>query len=189
MPLLPYAAVLGVGWITALRRVRLRLVGAVAVVAIALTNSVMVNSGLGQPVKIDMPFTDRPATLVSDEGYVENQPRPKSWFPELLESAREAGAEQVMFQAESLNNGGYNLNGLTALGREVGLTVRPPYLWDELNESDIYVTRLAVESRKEEPCILIYDGAHGIYVFRGGPIAEGKPSWCPPGWEQRAVAD
>ena len=190
MPLLPYAAVLGVGWITALPQVRLRLAGAAAVAAVALTNSVMVNSGLGEPVRFGLPLTDRHATLVSDGGYVENQPRRESWMPELLEAARDAGAEQVMFQPESLNTGGYNLNGLTVLGRAADLSVRPPYLVQELNEHDIYLARLAVDSTKERPCIVIggaYRGEYGIYVFRGGPIAEGRPSWCPPGWEQRVV--
>jgi hypothetical protein len=186
MPLLPYAAVLGVGWVTALRFVWLRFALATTVVVVALTNSIMVNTGLGGLVTIGSPFSSDHATLVSDGGYVENHPRPESWLPELLEGARDAGAEQVIFHPESLNTGHYNLNGLTVLGREAGLSVRPAALWQELSEDDIYVTRLALDSTERRPCI-IQDGEYGIYVFRGGPIAEGKPSWCPPGWQQRRV--
>jgi hypothetical protein len=186
MPLLPYAAVLGVGWVTAIGRVPVRLALAAAVVVIAVTNSVMVNSGAGGLVKIGLPFTDRHATLVSDGGYVENQPRGEVWVPELLEAAREAGARQVIFHPESMNTGYFNLNGLAVFGRMADLSVRPPYLWHELSETDVYLTRLDIAPSRPDPCIRL-EGDRGIYVYRGGP-PEGRTPWCPPGWQQR-IAD
>ena len=181
MPLLPYAAVLGVGWIRAFRDVRLRAVAAAALVAVALLNSVMINSGVGGQVTVHMPFSDRYATVFSDSGYIENQPRSDVRVDDLLEDAHAAGARKVIFQPETLNTGGFNLNGLTVFARMADLSTPPSWLVEELGPADIYLTREPL-SPDRFACVAVNYETHGVFVYRGGPPGSGEP-WCPPGWE------
>jgi dolichyl-phosphate-mannose-protein mannosyltransferase len=185
-PLLPYAAVLAVGWVTMLRNVPVRIAIGGALVAVSILNSVMINSGFGSRVTVGMPFSDRYATVISDTGYVENQPRPDIHVDDLLKDAHAEGATRVIFQPETLNNGGFNLNGLATMARMADLGTPAAWLTNELGPNDIYMTREPLSPTKDA-CVAVNDGTWGLFLYRG-PIAPGSApaadeAWCPPGWE------
>ena len=83
-----------------------------------------------------------------------------------------------------MNNGGYNLYGLSIWARTAGLEV-PGFDGVALGPEDVYVYRVGVEAAKRPPCLLssgsiggLGDGT-GIYMVKGPP-KKGKPVYCPP---------
>lgn len=189
LPMLVYVAVLATGWLER-ARFRVRVMGVAALVAILLVNTALQNLvereavlRLTLPGAPGSPIRERELTFFSSGGYIEGAPDPDGIAPEfveVLERARQDGARQVVFQPESLNNGGYNLFGLAIFARSAGLHV-PGFDWRVLGPRDIYVFRVHPDqARGAPPCLASYVGdGTGIYMVRGHPTAT-NPVYCPP---------
>ncbi len=177
MPCLVFMAILGTGWIAWLSPVK-RWIAAATLVLFVLANTVMVNTGSGGLVAIDLPLTSHNLTLFSDRGYVEAEPV-EGEMPGLLEAAASDGIERVAFHGESLNSGGYNLNGLAALAWSEDLDVLPQWEAQNLGPNGLFGFRAVVADVKRRPCFPTEQG-YGIYFTRGGPPGPGIRLYCPP---------
>lgn len=188
LPALVYAAVLGTGWIARTPK-PVAALAAAALVGILVLNTSMLNRGVPSrqwtiqlPGANASPIQENQLKVVSTVGYVEAQPDPRGGKPvlDLLKRAYEDGARQVVFEPDSLNNGGYNLNGLSVLARGAGLKV-PGYSADLVREpTDIFVIRRGVKEMGGEPCLLSPASGDGtaFYIQWGPP--DPKPDYhCP----------
>jgi 4-amino-4-deoxy-L-arabinose transferase-like glycosyltransferase len=186
LPMLVYLAVFATGWIPRVGT-RVRLAAVAALVAILVLNTALLNLVGGQhslrwelPGAPDSPIGEREFTFASNSGYIEGKPKTNGIAPrfiDMLKRARDDGARQVVFQPESMNNGGYNLFGLAVFARTAGLAV-PGNDWSKLGPEDVYVFRLAPKQAGRPPCLISSDGT-GIYMVKGQPSAE-NPVYCPP---------
>jgi hypothetical protein len=126
------------------------------------------------------PIGEGTFTAFSNRGYIEGQPYEDPVAPgfiELLKRAKADGAEQVVFQPESMNSGGFNLFGLAIFARTAGLHV-PGFDFQALGPEDIYVFRVGRDEVGTPACLESWDTT-GIYMQKGPP-APGKPYYCPP---------
>lgn len=190
LPALVYAAVIGTGWIVQARR-PLGGLAVAALVAVLVLNTSMLNRGsprveanIKLPGSVASPISENQLKVASTTGYIESQPDPAGGQPiaDLLERAHDDGARRVVFEPESLNNGGYSLNGLSVLARGAGLEV-PGYTSDLVQEeTDIFVFRRGVEEMETEPCLLspaIGDGT--AFYVQWGPADPDAEYRCPTG--------
>jgi hypothetical protein len=176
MPLLVYAAILGVGWITRLPRPA-QVAASGVLAAVVVLNTVMVNTGFWELKSFRIPGTTIYAAVVSDRGYVENEPQ-KDPTRDLIARAADDGIDTIMFQGESLNTGGFNLNGLAAIAYEEDLRVLPTFRVPELGEDGLYAFRVPRSQVDEPPCMGLR-GDYGLYFARGGAPGA-APLYCPP---------
>jgi hypothetical protein len=185
LPVLVYPALIGTFWIVRLRPVAAFAITA-AVVALFVMNLVMISFGKGDDVVIDTPKSVKSPigqwrfTVVNPGGYTIGEPHRHGGgaaFEDAFRRAREMGFERVVFQPESLNSGGYNLNGLGVLAYSAGLKYAG-YRAEDVEPNGIYVFRAAPEQvRGYGPCLVSFDKS-GIY-FMDGPPPQGK-LFCPP---------
>ncbi len=188
LPGLVYAAVLGTGWIVRAKR-PVRVLGVSVLVAVLILNTVMLNfafpakgsHSIELPNAVANPIASGQLVLSSSAGYIEGQPDPGPFTVlELLERARADGARRVMFQPESLNNGGYNLNGLGVFARDAGLAYLPPDPKLLERDSDIFVFRLTPTKQYPHPCIKSPTIADGTWLYiQWGPTRPKPDIHCP----------
>lgn len=187
LPGIVYLAVLGTGWITRLPPTP-RIFGVGAVCTVALMNTMLINYAnedpnlaIELPGKRPSPIAERSFTVVSNRGYIEARPGGGGLAPEfveLLRRAREDGARQVVFQPESMNSGGFNLDALAIFARLAGLQM-PGSNHELLAPNDIYVFRIARSQAPTPPCLESHLDDTGIFMVKGPPTL-GKPYYCPP---------
>jgi hypothetical protein len=183
--MLVYVAVFATGWIVQLPT-RGQIAAATALFVVLLVNTVMLNFVGGErtlrlslPGASESPIRERELTLVSNSGYIEGKPDPDGLAPaltDLLERARADGAEQAVFDSDSLNRDGYNHFALSIFARNAGLHV-PGVDRQALEPNDIYVFRADPAQTGQAPCLESWDGT-GIYMERGQEA--GQPVYCPP---------
>ena len=186
IPGIVYAGLLGTGWIVSLPwSAKVFAIGALGTVF--LINTTLVNYVSGDEyAKITLPgargspIGERSFTLYSNRGYVEGRPHAGGATPliiDMLRRAREDGARRVVFQPESMNNGGYNLDALAIMALQAGLEV-PGFDWRALASDDIYVFRIDRTQAGRPACLDSWDST-GLYMVKGPP-SPGKPYYCPP---------
>jgi len=185
LPGIVYLAVIAGGWIASLPPTA-RIFGVGVLCTIVLVNTTLINYVRTEnTVKIALPGTkpspigEHSFVVFSNRGYIEGRPQTGGVGPrfvDLLRRAREDGARQVVFQPESLNTSGYNLDALTLFARYAGLEV-PGFDWRALGPNDIYVFRIARTQANRPACLNSFDET-GIYMVKGQPAA-GKPIYCP----------
>lgn len=186
LPLLVYVAVFATGWIPSLPTWG-RTAAGIGLALVLVVNTALLNFTGGDihgrlklPGAPNSPIGEREMTFFSNRGYIEGRPDPDGVTPrfvDLLKRARGDGARQVVFQPESMNNGGYNLFGLTIFARMADLQV-PGFQAEMLGPEDVFVFRLHPDQVGQPPCLLSWDGT-GIYMYKGQPSAD-KPTYCPP---------
>ncbi|MFN8204545.1 MAG: glycosyltransferase family 39 protein [Solirubrobacteraceae bacterium] len=187
LPATVYMAVLGTGWIATLRSGTWRTVGAVAVVAIAVANVVMSSFGVGGVARASLPgarddriLTGR-FTLLSDRGFLVDEPIDGGNVGAILKAAHEQGARFMAIGRLSATEGFYNAPGLTALGAMNGIDVVAQDDPNSLGPRDIYVRRAALTPGGPRPCAVLPDGT-GVFVTRGpqlAPIERARNLFCP----------
>lgn len=192
IPGLVYLAVLATGWIARLRR-SLAWGLAAATAVILVLNTLNLNwdwpgwySVLHLPSgHIDNPIGEGNLTLVSPHGYIESEPNPHAAEPvlRLLERARADGAHGVVFESDSMNNGGYNLNGLVVFARAAGLGVLGFDRKQAHKHSDITIFRRLATQRGlkgAKPCLMSTQIADGTALFvQWGPERPNTDFHCP----------
>lgn len=186
-PCLVYVALIGTWWIVELGR-RWLTVAAVGLVCVFCVNTVVLNFGIADTVRITTsksvpsPIGEYSAVVISPAGYIEGAPLRDGLRPgmlDLLRKARADGAEKVIFQPETLNVGGINLFALGIVARMADLYV-PGYSIDLMGREDVFVFRGSPDQVGTPFCIDAKAGdGTGIYMTKGRPI-EGNPHYCPP---------
>jgi hypothetical protein len=193
LPAMVFLAVLGTAWIVRLSR-RWMLTATAVLAGLFVVNTVMVNTGFGGTVRIDLPsekaspISENRFTVFSENGYVaggsapdRDGGRPRGLLA-LLKRARADGAQQIYFQPESLNGGGYTLAALTVYAdladlRVIGFTGPDA---EQLGPDDLFVFREAPDQVKDgRPCMISWDGT-GIFMLKGPPNREPAQFYCPP---------
>ncbi|HWT94231.1 MAG TPA: glycosyltransferase family 39 protein [Solirubrobacteraceae bacterium] len=191
LPLLVYIAVLATWWIVRIPPRTAGLALAAVLVFFAGLNTIKQNFDYGVPFKeISFEPTDGnpiragQLTLWATRGYIEGSPDetgPRDEIVDLLRRAQEDGAEQVVFDPASLNNGGFNLFALAVMGRAGGLEV-PGFDPAILEPNDIFVFRAQPRDLKGRPAFCLPsplgDGT-GFFMYKGVPTKASKP-YCPP---------
>jgi hypothetical protein len=191
LPGLIYVAVIATGWIAnSWRPLRWALAGALVVV-LAL-NSLNLNwnwpgwySVIRLPGHVDNPIGEGSLTVASPLGYVESRPDPKIGLGlmKLMKRARADGARQVIFDAVSMNNGGYNLYGLAVFARGAHLGVAGFDPGEARERSTIVMFRASPRDLARQgvkPCLmspLINDGT--ALFIRWGPEHPKQDMHCP----------
>jgi dolichyl-phosphate-mannose-protein mannosyltransferase len=186
LPVLVYAALIGTFWIVRLRGVAAFAVTA-ALFAVFFVNLVTISFGKGDDIVIDTPKSVKSPigqwrfTVLNPGGYTIGAPDRHgggSALEDAFRRAHEMGFERIVFQPESLNSGGYNLNGLGVLAYAAGLKYAG-YRPEDIEPNGIYVFRATQQQvRGYGPCLVSFDKT-GIY-FMDGPPPNGK-LFCPPG--------
>jgi hypothetical protein len=186
MPLLLYLAVFGVGWITQLRG-PWRTVAIVVLAALALTNTLTIDTGIGGPHRIALAgssFTklERPGyiTIASNEGFPVGAPERDGDLLAMLQALRHEGVRDVTWPpAEALGPNFSNI-GVTVLSQIANLTVL-----ENVRTFSNFTARYAVLAygpevephEKVPPCIQLTGG--GVWMRLGNPTAPGTQDYCP----------
>jgi 4-amino-4-deoxy-L-arabinose transferase-like glycosyltransferase len=192
LPGLVYLAVLGTGWLGALREPRRRMLAAAAVVTVAVVNVAMISLNVGGTARVELPGAPEPPSLprhrqvviVSDGtwvGYSDTAPE-DSGAPllDVMREARRDGAKYVFFQAGDFPPF-FAPAGLTFFARVAGLNYVVDGKPENLGPKDIVLVRRPSEPGWPAPCIRQPDG-QGVWVGHGQewriPPANFKP-YCP----------
>ena len=136
------------------------------------------------PGAVASPIAQRQLKVTSNFGYDASQPDRRGAKPifDLLERAHEAGAKQVVFEAASLNTGGYNLNGVSVVARSAGLDVigYDPSPYFIRKPTDIVVFRRTPEKKLGRYCLRSFtiDDGTGFYI-QWGPAKPKQHLRCP----------
>ena len=185
MPLLAYLAVIGTGWITSAPRTP-RLVGMLVLVLAVLANTLAINFGLGQEVKVALagrlPNTEQTPdqiVLYSPSGFLVSAPKRDGNVPGLLQALHREGVETLAWSLEQGVPPSFSSQGLASLARMAGLSIALLH-GIEFSPSPSTVTLLhePVTTRSAPPCTRLSDGT-GVWVARYDASA-GKPAfYCP----------
>jgi 4-amino-4-deoxy-L-arabinose transferase-like glycosyltransferase len=185
LPALVYLAVLGTGWIVYLRP-PLQLAAAGVVLAIFVVNTVGIDFGYGKNVDVKLPhYSANPIgiglfSVLSTNGYTNGKPDRSGVRPaltRLFARVHQQGFERIVFQPESLNNGGFNLDALWLVARDAGFR-NVGYRPEDVNPNGVYVFRADPKQFPgAKPCFMSFDGT-GIFLVNGPPGPHGK-IFCP----------
>ena len=190
LPAIVYFAVLGTGWIaTARPRVRRWLTA--GVVAVVITNLIMVAGGVGGTVSFGLPGAPstgislveaRTVTLFSPAGWLRGGPVKDGDLIGLLRGLKRLGVASVEFDGGSTDSPDFNNAGLVALGMEAGLYIPPIDNLSTMGPLDAFVLRHAIVPGDPPPCQLLRDGT-GVYVTLGNPLRHPfeEQTWTCPG--------
>ncbi len=191
MPLLLYLAVFGSGWIGGLSR-NWRLLATVALVSVALANTLATSFGLGKPLNLKLPsalssFLSAPKTLTiySNAGFLVAAPHRDGDVLALLRALRHNGVRDVQWT---------NLGpdepppGLTPDFSEAGLNVfaviaklgffEGESIPGELTKRDATLGHGPLTHGGAPPCVTLSDGT-GVWVRLGNPNASRTEDYCP----------
>lgn len=175
LPCLVYVAVVATAWIVTLER-RGRLIATGALVAVFVFNTVQHNFDVGGQHKISLPgavaspIGEYSLTLVNDRGYTVASPNRRAEpVLDLLERLHDRGVRNVVFDGDTMREGGYNLDGLRIFAAKAKLTA-PGYTRDFIkSDADAWVTRSPIADVDQPPCLVspLAPDQTGLYVYRG----------------------
>jgi dolichyl-phosphate-mannose-protein mannosyltransferase len=188
LPMLVYLAVLGTGWITR-TRLPIRVAATALLAGVLVFNTINLDWGkpgwlavIRLPRAMDDPIGRNKLTVVSPAGYPAGRPdsRGAKQVRQLLERAHAAGARRVVFDAASLNTGGFNLFGLAVFARGAGLKVLGFSGPQVVKPTDIFVWRQLATQVHSEPCVFNHQVRDGTAFFvRWGSADPPAPTRCP----------
>lgn len=185
LPLLGYLAVIGTGWITRVPRTP-RLAGIAVLVLAVLANTLAINLGAGQEVKValanPLPTTEQaPDQIVmySPNGFLVSTPSRDGNVPGLLQELRREGVETVAWSFEQGVPPDFSSAGLASVSRIAGLPIVLTHGL-EFSPSANTVTLLhePVTAHSAPPCTRLSDGT-GVWVARYDAGAGKTAFYCP----------
>ena len=168
LPALPYMAVLGTGWMVALR-VPWRRVAIGGLCVIALGNAVAAIGGSGRAVVISLPgappsgLGERRFTLAKAGGWIAGQPETEGAVLKAMLAAKAAGATGIAFDPGATQSN-FNHSGLDIMSRVAGIPLADPY--DVQNPRHVMVANRAPAIDEPAPCAVTSDGM-GVYLSTG----------------------
>jgi len=183
IPIVVYAAVFGVGWISRLPRTA-RAVAATALVLVALANTLGVGFGLGETVTSapqDLAYVQQPGafTLYANYGFWIGPPTRNGDTLGLLQALRREGVRDITSYGEKEAGIEFSPGGLMLLARIAGLHV-PSKTVDptQVGRSYAFFMHRPPERGLPVPCFTLRDGT-GVWIRLGGSRGPHAWSHCP----------
>jgi 4-amino-4-deoxy-L-arabinose transferase-like glycosyltransferase len=190
MPILVYLAVFGSGWVGRLPRVW-RLAATVALVLVAIANTLSTSFGLGSVVDVKLPVAisnslsmPKALTIYSNGGFLVAAPHRDGDVLGLMRALRRHGVREVWW----INLGPHEPTpGFTPDFSEGGLKVFAVIArlgfngfasTNELTASDALLGHGPVTPTEVSPCVTLSDGT-GVWVRLGNPNGPGAKDYCP----------
>jgi hypothetical protein len=182
LPMLPYLAVLGAGWVPLLRG-RLRVAAATALGAVAALNVVMtiwVTGPAGFIYVKGAPGNSfgRQLTFWMPQGWIAGAPERSNAIEDVLRAARASGIRAIAFDPGA-DQSHFNQPGLDIVSRMAGIPFALPY--DPKDRHEAMISNRNPPLAGTPPCGVLDDGT-GIYLNHG-PIDmpyEQRAFFCPP---------
>jgi 4-amino-4-deoxy-L-arabinose transferase-like glycosyltransferase len=183
LPMLPYLAVLGAGWIPLLRG-RRRLAAVTAIPAIAVLNLVMTIWVTGPPGDVYVKGAPgnsfgRQLTFWLPQGWIAGQPERSDAVEATLRAAHRSGIGAIAFDAGATQSN-FNQPGLDIVSRMAGMPLALTY--DPSDRRQAMLANHYPPLPGHPPCGVLSDGT-GIYLSRGpvdGVPFEQRDFFCPP---------
>ena len=184
MPLMPYLAVIGTGWISYLGRTARTLAISVLVIGV-VANTLGATFGFGGPLRIPLaqplPATEAASdriTFYTNEGFLVAGPKRDGEILGLLKAMRREGVRTVAVNAEESQVSDFSYEGLIALAYIANLkdltTQGPDYL-----RSAAAVTLIHLPAGAQgHDCAKLSDGS-GVAAVRFDPAAGRWTYYCP----------
>jgi 4-amino-4-deoxy-L-arabinose transferase-like glycosyltransferase len=185
MPMLPYLAILGTGWIVAAPRAARRVAIAVIVFAV-LANTLgttfgaggEVQLGLVHPLPADSSSTDR-IKLYSNTGFLVSGPHRDGNVPAMLVALRENGVRTVAWNLQDSRGPDYDFEGLVPLALIAKLKYVATSVPESSNAVDVAaLVHRPVVAHKPPPCAKLDDGT-GVFVLRYSRPRRKLMLYCP----------
>jgi 4-amino-4-deoxy-L-arabinose transferase-like glycosyltransferase len=185
MPLMPYLAVVGTGWIIALPRAARLAATAVLVLAVA-ANTLGTTFGVGSQVETTL-VQSPPATEALPERIVfyANQgglgvagPRRDGDLPGLLRALRRTGVRGVAWSRAQTREPDFSSEGLIPLALIAGLRYAKSLEPVESNPAVVGLIHAPVTPRTPPTCTQLSDGT-GVWVLRGNLATRTLEFYCP----------
>jgi dolichyl-phosphate-mannose-protein mannosyltransferase len=184
MPLMPYLAVLGTGWI--LRLPRAAAIAAVAVlVGGVVANTLGVTFGIGGHVEVKLvgsppateAFPDR-VVLYSNRGFLVAGPKRDGDFPGLLEAVARDGVETVAFEPTQIEGAYFSGEGLGAVAMFAGLSPSVQTSLAASSRSAVTVLHEPIHPGVPPACAVLSDRT-GVWLLRIDPSTGRLVYYCP----------
>jgi hypothetical protein len=184
MPLMPYLAVIGTGWIVHLSRVPRLLATSVLVLAVA-ANTLASAFGVGKPVEVKLvssppnteAFPDR-IVLYSNAGFLVAGPRRDGDVPGLLGRLKNEGADVVVIGLRQSEAPDFSFEGLLPLFMIAKmLPSGEPSLLNG-NATVVALVHEAISQGYPPTCTTLSDGT-GVWVLRFNPVSSKVEFYCP----------
>jgi 4-amino-4-deoxy-L-arabinose transferase-like glycosyltransferase len=184
MPLMPYLAVIGTGWLVHLPRVP-RLAGATVLVLAVLANTLSTSFGIGGQVEAKLvsappnteAYPDR-VVLYSNRGFLVAGPQRDGDMPGLFKALRNEGVEVVAFNINQLEAADFSGEGLGPLAMIAGLLPSVETALANSSSAAVAVIHHAVSSTLPPACTTLSDGT-GVWLLRLDEVSAHVTYYCP----------
>jgi 4-amino-4-deoxy-L-arabinose transferase-like glycosyltransferase len=182
MPLMPYLAVIGTGWIVHLSRSPRVLAAAVLVLAVA-ANTLGTTFGVGGQVETTL-VSSPPATqalpdrivFYSNRGFLVAGPRRDGDLPRLLQALRRSGVTVLTWSLKQSEQSDFSFEGLRPLAMIAGLS--PSLETAQVTSSTVALIHESIPLGVSPPCTRLSDGT-GVWVVRRNPASGSVGLYCP----------
>jgi 4-amino-4-deoxy-L-arabinose transferase-like glycosyltransferase len=184
MPLMPYLAILGTGWIVHLRSAP-RLAATALLVLAVLANTLGTTFGVGGQAEVKLvgspPATqalpDRVA-IYSNRGFLVAGPQRDGDVPGLLSALRSDGVEVVAFDEAQLQAADFSGEGLGPLAMIAGLLPSVETSLVNVSPTVAYVLHQSISQGSPPTCTRLSDRT-GVWVLRRDPQTGKVEFYCP----------
>jgi hypothetical protein len=184
MPLMPYLAVIGTGWIVHLPRAARLVAAGVLVLAVAMS-TLATSFGVGGQVEAKL-VSSPPATqaspdrivLYSNRGFLVAGPQRDGDVPGLFKVLRNEGVEVVAFDSAQLEAADFSGEGLGPLAMIAGLLPSVETALASSSSAAVTVIHQSVSSSSPSACTTLDDGT-GVWVLRLNPESTKVEFFCP----------
>jgi hypothetical protein len=184
MPLLPYLAVVGTGWVFELPRVA-RLAALALLIGGVLANTLGTTFGVGGQVEAKLvsspPHSEElPDRIVvySNQGFLVAGPKRDGDIPGLFATLRREGVETVAFHEAQIEGPDFSGEGLGPLAMIAGLAPSVQTALDASTATAVTVLHEARRASLPAACTTLDDGT-GVWLLRLDPLAHTVRYYCP----------
>lgn len=184
MPLMPYLAVIGTGWIIHVPKVY-RLIATGTLVVVVVANTVATTFGVGKQVELKL-VSSPPATealpdrivLYSNRGFLVAGPQRDGDVPGLLDALRRSGVQVVTWIPSQSAQPDFSSEGLFPLAIIAGLepSLEPAVV--KGNPAAAELIHLPITRGASPTCTRLSDGT-GVWVLRHDPESGKLEYYCP----------
>jgi 4-amino-4-deoxy-L-arabinose transferase-like glycosyltransferase len=184
MPLMPYLAVIGTGWIVHLARVPRLLVTSVLILAVG-ANTLATSFGVGKPVEVKLVYSppstqadpDR-ITLYSNAGFLVAGPQRDGDIPGLLETLKNSGADVAVISLRQTEGGDFGIEGLLPLFMIAKMLPADKPALLSTSTAVVGLVHEAISRGLPPTCTTLSDGT-GVWVLRLNPRSAKVELYCP----------
>jgi hypothetical protein len=182
MPLMPYLAVIGTGWIIHVPRLARLAAAGVLVLAVA-ANTLGSTFGVGGQLEATL-VSSPPATqafpdrivFYSNRGFLVAGPRRDGDVPRLLQALRHNGVTVVTWSLKQSEQPDFSFEGLRSLAMIAGLS--PSLETGGVSASTVALIHESIPPGAAPPCTRLSDGT-GVWVTRRNPASGKFGLYCP----------